>query len=112
LATIQLKREELVLDSEKEGPCDNTEASEGESLNCAPQWDGNEETLDEYLLNTRIWKAKQQQQPLSSHLLPSPPMGASSNSASSWVQPVLPTVRPGLSSMDTSFKNVHSRDEQ
>ena len=89
-----------------------TEASEGESLNGPPQWDGNEETLETYLLDTRIWKAKQQQQPLSSHLLPSPPMGASSNSASSWVQPTLSVVRPGLSSMDTSFKNVHSRDEQ
>jgi hypothetical protein len=90
-----------------------TEASEGqESLNDPPQWDGSEETLEAYLLETRIWKSKQQQQPLSSHLLPSPPMGASTNSASSWVQPVLPTVRPGLSSMDTSFKNVHSRDEQ
>jgi hypothetical protein len=28
LATIQLKREELVLYSEEEGPCDNTKTSE------------------------------------------------------------------------------------
>jgi hypothetical protein len=32
LATIKLKRKELVLDSEKERPCDNTEASEGDEL--------------------------------------------------------------------------------
>ena len=86
-----------------------TETSEQEN---PPQWDGSEETLETYLLETRVWKAKHQQRPLTPQLLPSPPMGASVNSSSSWVQPSLPAVRPSLASMDTSHKNVHPRDEQ
>ena len=90
-----------------------TEASEPlENPEGPPQRDGSEETLETYLLETRVWKAKQLQRPLTPQLLPSPPMGASANSSSSWVQPSLPPVRPGLSSMDTSHKNVHPEDEQ
>ena len=89
-----------------------TETSEQENPEGPPQWDGSEETLETYLLETRVWKAKHQQRPLTPQLLPSPPMGASVNSSSSWVQPSLPTVRASLASMDTSHKNVHPRDEQ